>query len=111
MLHHGPAKKVTIYIGEGVKHHHEPVYMVVLKYLFEHDVAGATVMRGAAGFGAEHHLHMARFVDISTNLPVRIEFIDEPGKVDGILPKLVDLLDDGLVEVQDTTIVTAGRKH
>ena len=110
MLHQGAAKKVTVYVGEAVKHRHEPVYIAVLNYLFYHGVSGATVLRGAAGFGADHQLHMARFVDTSLNLPVKIEFIETPAKVDEILPKLIDLVDDGLVTVQDATIVkTSGQ--
>ena len=110
MLHQGTAKKVTVYVGEAVKHKHEPVYIAVLNYLFYHGVSGATVLRGAAGFGADHQLHMARFVDTGLNLPVKIEFIETPAKVDEILPKLIDLVDDGLVTVQDTTIVkTSGQ--
>jgi PII-like signaling protein len=107
MLQHGPAKKVTIYVGEAARHRHEPVYMAVLNYLFYHNVPGATVTRGAAGFGVDHQLHMERFVETSPNLPVKIEFVDEPAKVDEILPKLLQIVDDGLVEVQDTTIVKA----
>ena len=107
MLQHGPAKKVTIYVGEAVRHKHEPVYIAVLNYLFYHDVAGATVTRGAAGFGAEHHLQMARFVETSLNLPVKIEFIERREKAEEILPKLLEIVEDGLVEIQDTTIVKA----
>jgi PII-like signaling protein len=108
MLQHGPAKKVTIYVGEAARHKHEPVYIAVLNYLFYHDVAGATVTRGAAGFGADHHLQMARFVETSLNLPVKIEFVEERDKTEQILPKLLEIVEDGLVEIQDTTIVKAG---
>lgn len=107
MLEQGPAKKVTVYVGESVQHRHEPVYVAVLNYLFYHNVSGATVTRGAAGFGADHHLHMERFVETSLNLPVKIEFVEDAAKVDEILPKLLQLVEDGLVEVQDTTIVKA----
>lgn len=107
MLQHGPAKKVTVYVGEAVKHKHEPVYISVLNYLFYHGVSGATVLRGAAGFGADHQLQMARFVDTSLNLPIKIEFVDTPAKVDEILPKLIEIVDNGLVTVDDTTIVKA----
>jgi len=110
MLQHGPAKKVTIYVGEAVRHKHEPVYIAVLNYLFYHDVAGATVTRGAAGFGADHHLQMARFVETSLNLPVKIEFIETKEKADEILPKLLEIVEDGLVEIHDITIVKAGER-
>src|SRR5205823_14049267 len=109
MLHQGPAKKVTIYVGEAARHRSEPVYIAVLNYLFYHNVSGATVTRGAAGFGAEHHLQMARFVETSLNLPVKTEFVEERAKTEELLPKLLQIVEDGLVEIQDTTIVKAGR--
>jgi PII-like signaling protein len=108
MLHQGPAKKVTIYVGEAVKHRHEPVFIAVLNYLFYHDVANATVTRGAGGFGADHRMQMARFVETSLNLPVKIEFIEERAKTEAILPKLLEIVEDGLVEIHDTTILKPG---
>jgi uncharacterized protein len=105
MLEQGPAKKVTIYVGEAARRRHEPVYLAVLNYLFYHDVSGATVTRGAAGFGADHHLQTGRFVDTSGNLPVKIEFVETREKTEDLLPKLLEIVEDGLVEIQDTTIV------
>ena len=50
--------------------HGEPLYLAVLNYLFSHRVAGATVTKGVAGFGAGHHLHTARILELSENLPL-----------------------------------------
>jgi PII-like signaling protein len=105
MLNPGPAKKVTIYLGEDVRRHGEPLYLAVLNFLFARRVSGATVTKGVAGFGAEHHLHTARILEISENLPLKIEFIETPESLDALLPALLDLVGDGLVAVQDATIV------
>lgn len=75
MLKPGPAKKITVYIGEDVHHHGEPLYLAVLNYLFYNGVAGATVTKGVAGFGADHRLHTARILEVSENLPIKIEFV------------------------------------
>jgi len=107
MLKQGPAKKVTVYIGEDVHHRGEPLYLAVLNFLFYHGVAGATVTKGVAGFGSHHQIHSARILEISENLPIKIEFVEEAAKLDAVLPKLVDMVRPGLVEMQDTTIVTA----
>jgi PII-like signaling protein len=107
MLKQGPAKKVTVYVGEDVHQRGEPLYLAVLNFLFYHGVAGATVTKGVAGFGSHHQIHSARILEISENLPIKIEFVEEPAKLDAILPKLVDMVRPGLVEMQDTTIVTA----
>jgi PII-like signaling protein len=106
MLNRGPAKKVSVYVGEDVHHHGEPLYLAVLNYLFYHGVSGATVMKGVAGFGSHHHMHTTRILEISENLPIKIEFVEEAAKLDTILPKLIQMVSPGLVEMQDTTIVT-----
>ncbi len=107
MLKHGPAKKVTVYVGEDVRHRGEPLYLALLNYLFYHGVSGATVSKGVAGFGGDHHMHTARILEMSENLPIKIEFVETPAKLDELLPKLLQMVDAGLVEVQDTTILKA----
>lgn len=107
MLTHGPAKKVTVYVGEDIHHHGEPLYLALLNYLFYHGVSGATVTKGVAGFGADHHLHTARILEMSENLPIKIEFVEMPQKLDELLPKLLQMVGEGLVEIQDTTILKA----
>jgi PII-like signaling protein len=111
MLKPGPAKKVTVYVGEDVHHRGEPLYLAVLNYLFYHGVSGATVTKGVAGFGADHHMHTARILELSENLPVKIEFVEAPETLDALLPKLLQLVGEGLVEIQDTTILKAATAH
>jgi len=106
VLKQGPAKKVTIYVGEDVKYRSEPLYLAVLNYLFYRGVSGATVTKGVAGFGSHHQMHTARILEMSGNLPIKVEFIEEEAKLAEILPKLVDMVAPGLVDVQDTTVVT-----
>lgn len=65
MLQPGKAIKVTIYLGDGATHHGVPVYSGILDFLFYRGVAGATVTKGIAGFGADHHMHSAGLVEIS----------------------------------------------
>jgi PII-like signaling protein len=105
MLTPGTAKKITVYVGEDVHHHGEPLYLAVLNYLFYHGVSGATVTKGVAGFGPDHRLHTARILEVSENLPIKIEFIEAPEKLDELLPKLLQIVGEGLVEAQETTIL------
>jgi PII-like signaling protein len=105
MLKNGPAKKVTIYVGEGHHYHGQSLYSAILDYLFYRGIAGASVMKGVAGFGADHHLHSTRFEALSADLPVKIEFIESTEKVEEVLPKLHELAGTGLIEIQDTTVV------
>jgi PII-like signaling protein len=99
------ALKVSIYISEGSTR--SASASSLLDFLFYRGVSGATVLKGVAGFGAGHRLHTASLVDVSDHLPIKVEFIDTPEKVEEILPKLRDLAGTGIIEVQDTTIVKA----
>jgi PII-like signaling protein len=104
MLNAGPAKKVSIYVGEDHKYHGQSVYSAILDFLFYRGVSGASVVRGIAGFGADHHMHTMRIERLTENLPIKIEFIESPEKIEELLPKLHDLAGSGLIEIQDTTV-------
>jgi PII-like signaling protein len=104
MLKAGKALKVTIYVSEGSKHHGVPVYASILDFLFYRGISGATVMKGIAGFGADHHLHSASIVDVSDHMPLKIEFIETPEKVHELLGKLEELAGTGMIEIQETTV-------
>jgi PII-like signaling protein len=105
MLTAGPGKKVGIYVAEDQQYHGSAAYAAVLDFLFFHGVSGATVTRGIAGFGADHHLHTTSLVDLAVHLPVKIEFIETAEKVEELLPKLQAMVGTGLIEMHDTTIV------
>jgi PII-like signaling protein len=100
----GAAKKVIVYVGEKQQYHGHSTYAAILDFLFYRGVSGATIIRGIAGFGADHHIHTTRLVDLAENLPVKIEFIETPERVEELLPKLQELAGTGLIEIQDTTV-------
>jgi PII-like signaling protein len=106
----GPGKKVGVYVAEDQKYHGASAYAAILDFLFFHGVAGATVTRGIAGFGADHHLQTDRFVDLAAKVPVKVEFIETAEKVAEILPKLQAMVGTGLIEMHDTTIVKPAEK-
>ena len=104
MLAPGKAVKVTIYLSEGATHRGVPAYSSILDFLFYRGVAGATVTKGIAGFGADHHMHSSTTVEIADRLPLKIEFIETREKVDALLGKLEELAGTGLIEMQETTV-------
>lgn len=104
MLKAGPAQKVTVYVGEDHQYHGRSLYSAILDFLFYQQVSGANVFRGMAGFGADHHLHSARILRLTENLPVKIEFIESSEKVQGLLPKLSEMAGSGLIEVQEVVV-------
>jgi hypothetical protein len=105
MLTTGEAVKVTVYLSDTARHHGVPVYAGVLDFLFHKGIAGATAIKGVAGFGSTHRMHSAHVLELSDHLPIRIEFIDTREKVDAILEELQTRCGCGLIEMQGTTII------
>ncbi len=105
MLKEGPAKKVIIYVGQEHQYHGQSVYSAILNFLFFHGISGANVVRGIAGFGADHHLHTTRIEVLTQDLPIKVEFIETAEKVEEVLPKLRELAGTGLIEIQDTRVI------
>jgi PII-like signaling protein len=101
--------KVSIYLSEGSKHHGVPTYSSILDFLFYRGVSGATVLKGIAGFGADHRMHSASIVEISDHLPLKIEFVESREKVDELLGKLEELAGTGMIEIQETTVAKAAQ--
>jgi PII-like signaling protein len=111
MLSKGTAKKVTIYLNEDTQHHLAPLYESLLTFLVHKGVSGATVTRALAGFGAHGVIHTPKIEVLAEHLPVRLEFIESAEKVEELLPTLYDMVSDGLIEVQDTTVVKIATKE
>jgi PII-like signaling protein len=105
MLQAGKAVKVSIYLSEGSRHHSTACESSILDYLLHHGVSGASVFKGVAGFGADHHVHSASLVELSDHLPVKVEFVETQAKVDELMSKLIELSGTGMIEVQETLVV------
>src|ERR1700757_3897839 len=105
MLNPGKAVKVSIYIPEGSTHKGAAAYSSILDFLFFRGVAGATVLKGVAGFGADHHMHSASLLEVSDRLPLKIEFVETAAKVEELMGRLEEMAGSGMIEVQETTIV------
>src|SRR5436305_1936296 len=110
MLPKGGAKKVTIYLNQDTRTHMEPLWAAVLGFLRHKHLAGATLVRADAGFGTHELLHDPRSEYAAEHAPVRIEFIETAQRVDELLPTLYDMVTDGLITVQDLTVVKAVAK-
>jgi uncharacterized protein len=107
MLKCGRAQKVTVHLNEDASSSEGFIYEAVMKFLYDHEIAGATLIRPQEGFGSHHLRHEVT----RRSLPVRIEFIDSPEVVQAILPTLADMVTDGLIEVQETTVVKAVKRE
>jgi PII-like signaling protein len=110
MLTQGPARKVTIFINEDTQHRLTALHDSVMAFLMHKGVYGATATRAYSGFGSHRMLHTHRVEELAERLPIRIEFVETAGKVEEVLPTLYEMVADGLIEVQDTTVVRLARK-
>jgi PII-like signaling protein len=106
MLSPGLAKKVTIHLNDDTSSHRDFLSREILSLLLREGVAGATVMRPEAGFGTHHRVHSREGgIDTAQHMPLRIEFVEMAQKVQDLLPSLIELVNDGLIEAHDTVIL------
>jgi CBS domain-containing protein len=101
----GQAQKVTIYLSETDKWGHKSLYMAILERLKAEDCAGATVTRALAGFGAHSRIHTAKLVDLSADLPLRLEWIDQPARIRRVLPQVQQMVTEGLIIVEEVEVL------
>jgi CBS-domain-containing membrane protein len=102
----GLAKKVSIYIGESDRWGHKPLYAAILELLKRENCAGATVTRALAGFGTHSRIHTASLVALSSDLPLVIEWVDSPARVGRVMPRLREMIVEGLITIHDVEVIT-----
>ena len=106
MLSPGPAQRVVIHLNEDAASEGDYLHLEIVSFLFAQGVSGATVLRGHSGFGIHHRIHTHGASGVSgEHLPIRVEFLESADTVTGLMPKLVELVTDGVIEVQATSIV------
>ncbi len=101
----GEGVRLSIYIGESDQYHHRPLYHEIVERARRDGLAGATVLRGVEGFGANSRLHTTRLLSLSEDLPIVIEVIDRADRIDAFLPQLEDLVAEGLVVREPVHII------
>lgn len=99
------AQLLRIFIGESDKHHGKPLYEVIVERARERGLAGATVVRGFLGFGANSRIHTSKILRLSEDLPVVIEVVDTQEKLDLLLPELDELVGEGLVTLEPVRVI------
>ena len=108
----GEGKLLRVFIGESDTWHGKPLYQAIVERVRAEGLAGATVLRGTEGFGAKSHLHTARILRLSEDLPVVIEIVDTAENIDRVIPVLDEMVEDGMVTVERVQILSyrpAGR--
>lgn len=101
---------LRIYIGEDDRYQHLPLYEAIVLKAREHQLAGATVLRGPVGFGHSSRLHTAKVLRLSEDLPVTVEIVDSEAKINDFLPLLERMIDGGLVTLEPVKILHYGKR-
>lgn len=107
---HGPATRLTIFIGESDQWHHKPLYHEIVHRAHRQGLAGASVIRGIEGYGANSRIHTTRILSLSEDLPLTIVIVDEEQRIRDFLPHLDELITEGLVIIDPVEVYRyAGR--
>jgi PII-like signaling protein len=101
----GAGLRVRIYLGERDRHHGASLWSALMEFLRRHGAAGATVTRGVAGYGAHSTIHTASIVDLSSDLPLVVEWIDTEDRVRQLLPQIEEMLQGGLITTDPVVII------
>ena len=89
----GPGTRIRIYFGERDHYHGKPLWNALLEFLRREGAAGGTGLRGVAGFGAHSRIHTASLVELSSDLPLILEWVDSKERVERLLPDLIAMLE------------------
>ena len=103
-------QQVWIFIKESDQWQHRPLYLAVLDFLRSEGVAGATVLRGLAGYGARGQVHTATLVELSSELPLVIIFVDRVDRVARIMPQLTAMVQVGLICTTPVTVIRTAHR-
>jgi len=101
---------LRVFIGESDKWHGKPLYEAIVLKARELHLAGATVLRGPMGFGAKSRLHTAKILRLSEDLPMVIELVDRQEKIDLLLPHIEEMVQEGLVTIEDVRVIRYGAR-
>jgi PII-like signaling protein len=96
---------LRIILSESRTHDHQPLYRRLLEVLREEGMAGATVVKGIAGFGHDRRVHSAAIEVTAEGLPVVIEVVDTLERIERILPKLDALMAGGLIMLERARVL------
>jgi PII-like signaling protein len=101
----GEGKLLRVFVGESDRWHGRPLYQAIVERVRAEGLAGATVLRGIEGFGADSRLHTARILRLSEDLPVVIEIVDSAEQIERIMPILDEMVGEGMVTVEPVEVI------
>ncbi len=100
----GAGKRIRVYIGHSDQWRGQALYNAIVQRARQEGLAGATVMQGIEGFGANSRIHRASLLDLSFDLPIVVEIVDQSERIEGFLPLLAEMVMEGLITVESCHI-------
>ena len=98
-------KLLRIFIGESDRWEGRPLYEAIVVAARRNGLAGATVVKGFMGFGAHSRIHTAKLLELSQDLPIVVEIVDAPEKIEAFLPMLDEMVQEGLVTLERAEVI------
>lgn len=100
------AEILRIFIGESDRDHSgKPLYQAIVEAARKRGMAGATVLRGTLGFGVHSRLHAAKVLRLSEDLPMVVEIVDKPERIEEFLPEVDKMVDEGLITIEKVRVI------
>ena len=96
---------LRIFIGEADRFEGKPLHEAIVHLARQRGMAGATVLRGLMGFGADSRMHSAKILRLSEDLPIVIEIVDKPERIQDFLPELDKMIQEGLVTLEKVNVI------
>lgn len=98
-------KLLRIFVGEADRWHGQPLYQAIVELARKEGLAGATAIKGFMGFGRNSHMHTAKILRLSEDLPIVIEIVDSEEKISRFLPHLDAMVQEGLVTLEKANVI------
>lgn len=99
------AELLRVFVGESDKYEGRPLYEAIVEEARKRGMAGATVVRGVLGFGAHSRIHTAKILRLSEDLPLIVEIVDKPERIEAFLPDLDRMVGEGLITIEKVRVV------
>jgi PII-like signaling protein len=107
----GEGQLLRIFVGESDHWKGKPLHEAIVQLFRESGLAGTTVIRGITGFGASSHLHTTRLLQLSQDLPLVIEAVDTEEHIAAVLPRLDEMVTEGMMTLERVHVVTYRGRH
>jgi CBS domain-containing protein len=101
----GNAQQVWIFLGESDQWHGRPLSLALLELLKRNGIAGGTVLRGIAGYGAHSFIHTASLVELSSDLPIVVTFVDRADRIARVMPDILEMVREGLITTTPVEVI------